>query len=187
MQVATGKVVLLPDLLGVQGVAFDQPTVVLAQALGGMEDIPDGVVAVLTRSSTDVLSHVAIRARTQGVLLAGCSDEEEWRHLVELEVREQKYERVCCLFVYACEMWVGGLVGMCAWRAQHCSVCIWGLQWCHCSSCMKHSSLQRCVVQCGPLLSTQNWCALCCALLCDASVSINLAGPADEPVSRKLG
>ncbi|WIA21598.1 hypothetical protein OEZ85_000786 [Tetradesmus obliquus] len=85
VQVATGKVVLLPDLLGVQGVAFDQPTVVLAQALGGMEDIPDGVVAVLTRSSTDVLSHVAIRARTQGVLLAGCSDEEEWRHLVELE------------------------------------------------------------------------------------------------------
>jgi hypothetical protein len=88
---ATGKVVLLPDLLGVQGVAFDQPTVVLAQALGGMEDIPDGVVAVLTRSSTDVLSHVAIRARTQGVLLAGCSDEEEWRHLVELEVRCNKF------------------------------------------------------------------------------------------------
>ena len=35
------------------------------QSLGGMEDIPDGVVALLTRSSTDVLSHVAIRARTQ--------------------------------------------------------------------------------------------------------------------------
>lgn len=83
---ATGEVVLLPNLLGVQGVAFDKPTVVLAQTLGGMEDIPDGVVALLTRSSTDVLSHVAIRARTQGVLLAGCSDEEEWKHLVELVV-----------------------------------------------------------------------------------------------------
>jgi hypothetical protein len=56
------------------------------QSLGGMEDIPDGVVALLTRSSTDVLSHVAIRARTQGVLLAGCSDEEEWQHLLELQV-----------------------------------------------------------------------------------------------------
>lgn len=53
-----------------------------------MEDIPDGVVALLTRSSTDVLSHVAIRARTQGVLLAGCGDEEEWKHLVELQVRQ---------------------------------------------------------------------------------------------------
>lgn len=31
-------------------------------ALGGMEDIPVGVVALLTCSSTDVLSHVAIRA-----------------------------------------------------------------------------------------------------------------------------
>lgn len=52
-----------------------------------MEDIPDGVVALLTRSSTDVLSHVAIRARTQGVLLAGCADEEEWQHLLDLQVR----------------------------------------------------------------------------------------------------
>jgi len=51
-----------------------------------MEDIPDGVVALLTRSSTDVLSHVAIRARTQGVLLAGCADEEEWKHLVDMQV-----------------------------------------------------------------------------------------------------
>lgn len=83
---AIGEVVLLPNLLGVQGIAFDKPTVVLAQTLGGMEDIPDGVVALLTRSSTDVLSHVAIRGRTQGVLLAGCSDEEEWKHLVELLV-----------------------------------------------------------------------------------------------------
>jgi alpha-glucan,water dikinase len=40
-----------------------------------MEDIPEGVVGLLTRSSTDVLSHVAIRARSQGVLLATCLGE----------------------------------------------------------------------------------------------------------------
>lgn len=34
-----------------------------------------GVTAVLTASPTDVLSHVAIRARSQGVLLATCFDE----------------------------------------------------------------------------------------------------------------
>ena len=34
-----------------------------------------GVTAVLTASPTDVLSHVAIRARSQGVLLATCVDE----------------------------------------------------------------------------------------------------------------
>jgi alpha-glucan, water dikinase len=33
-----------------------------------------GVVAVLTSSATDVLSHIAIRARSQGVLLATCFD-----------------------------------------------------------------------------------------------------------------
>lgn len=46
-----------------------------AKALGGMEDIPEGVVCLLTRSATDVLSHVAIRARSQGVLLATCLGE----------------------------------------------------------------------------------------------------------------
>ena len=33
--------------------------------LGGIEDIPSGVVAVLSRSAVDVLSHIAIRARNQ--------------------------------------------------------------------------------------------------------------------------
>lgn len=33
------------------------------------------MTAVLTHSATDVLSHVAIRARSQGVLLATCFDE----------------------------------------------------------------------------------------------------------------
>jgi hypothetical protein len=66
-----------------------------------MEDIPDGVVALLTRSSTDVLSHVAIRARTQGVLLAGCSDDEEWQHLLELQVGVGVLCCVVCVWCYA--------------------------------------------------------------------------------------
>lgn len=37
----------------------------------------EGITAVLTSSATDVLSHVAIRARSQGVLLATCFDEAE--------------------------------------------------------------------------------------------------------------
>lgn len=51
------------------------PTVVVAEAVGGNEDIPLGVVAVLTGSVADALSHVALRARAQGVLLATCFDE----------------------------------------------------------------------------------------------------------------
>ncbi len=36
--------------------------------------LQEGIVAVLTSSPTDVLSHIAIRARAQGVLLATCFD-----------------------------------------------------------------------------------------------------------------
>ena len=39
--------------------------------------LQEGITAVLTSSPTDVLSHVAIRARSQGVLLATCFDEAE--------------------------------------------------------------------------------------------------------------
>lgn len=39
-----------------------------------MEDIPPGIVAILTPSGVDVLSHIAIRARNQKVLLASCHD-----------------------------------------------------------------------------------------------------------------
>ena len=44
---------------------YDTPTVIISDTLGGIEDIPEGVVAVLSASTTDVLSHVAIRARNQ--------------------------------------------------------------------------------------------------------------------------
>ena len=43
------------------------------------------MTAVLTRSPTDVLSHVAIRARSQGVLLATCFDEAALSNIKQLE------------------------------------------------------------------------------------------------------
>ena len=44
-------------------------TVVLSAKLGGLEDIPPGVAAVITNAPVDLLSHIAIRARQIGVLL----------------------------------------------------------------------------------------------------------------------
>lgn len=41
------------------------------------ETLQEGVTGVLTASTTDVLSHVAIRARSQQVLLATCFDATE--------------------------------------------------------------------------------------------------------------
>ena len=50
-----------------------------------MEDIPSHVGGVLTRSMTDVLSHVAIRARSQHALLASCFDAKQWEALLLLD------------------------------------------------------------------------------------------------------
>lgn len=118
---ALGELRVVPGLEEFQGKVFEQPQVLLVQALGGMEDIPQGaccfailfhynncylynttcntgvfidmlsrthinmspqtcqpchhtgVSAVLTRSSTDVLSHVAIRARAQVCAATGAA------------------------------------------------------------------------------------------------------------------
>ncbi|BDA48979.1 Alpha-glucan water dikinase, chloroplastic [Coccomyxa sp. Obi] len=86
---ASGRVLVLPDLAEVQGKRFDEATVIIASHVGGMEDIPENVTAVLTASTTDVLSHVAIRARSQKVLLATCFDEaalEELRAMADQTV-----------------------------------------------------------------------------------------------------
>ena len=45
--------------------------------------LQENVTAVLTRSPVDVLSHVAIRARSQGVFLATCFDEAQMSGLLE--------------------------------------------------------------------------------------------------------
>jgi len=66
--------VLVTNLADIQGQTFDVPTVVISDQLGGLEDVPQGVVAVISASITDILSHIAIRARGQGVLLASCRD-----------------------------------------------------------------------------------------------------------------
>ena len=57
------------------------PVVVIAERLDGSEDIPEGVTAVITAAATDVLSHVAIRARAQKVLLASCFDAEAMKEM----------------------------------------------------------------------------------------------------------
>lgn len=44
--------------------------------VGGDEDIPEGVVAVLSKTDMDVLCHAAVRARATGALLACCTDSE---------------------------------------------------------------------------------------------------------------
>eukprot|EP00892_Ulva_mutabilis_P012087 jgi/Ulvmu1/9250/UM005_0350.1 len=81
---AVGRVVVsaLADMQGASAPADGVARVVLSEELGGLEDVPPGVAAVLTTSPVDLLSHIAIRARNTGVLLATCSDDALWQELV---------------------------------------------------------------------------------------------------------
>lgn len=73
-QAQTGKLFVMSNMSGDQ--QLESPSIILTETLGGEEDPPEGTVAVLTPSAVDVLSHVAVRARTMGIFLATCFDED---------------------------------------------------------------------------------------------------------------
>ena len=58
-----GFVTSVNELITIQNKVYQKPTVIIATRVTGEEEIPDGVVAVLTSDMPDVLSHVSIRAR----------------------------------------------------------------------------------------------------------------------------
>lgn len=72
---ANGVVERPGSLASVQGRIYATPTVLLVDEIRGEEDIPQGVTAILGRSTVDLVSHLAVRARNAGVLLATCWDE----------------------------------------------------------------------------------------------------------------
>eukprot|EP00898_Chlorokybus_atmophyticus_P007825 jgi/Chlat1/8043/Chrsp73S00600 len=76
-----GAVEVIDSLGDVQGKVYKAPTVLIARQVGGTEDVPENVTAVLTTSSVDILSHLAIRARNGKVLLASCYDAEAFDQL----------------------------------------------------------------------------------------------------------
>jgi alpha-glucan,water dikinase len=85
----TSGVVKRVETLGsVQGERFSNPVALVAETVVGDEEIPSGVVAILTPDGTDVVSHVAIRARNSNVLLAVCHDPPP---LEEIESHEGKW------------------------------------------------------------------------------------------------
>ena len=61
-------------LKDVQEVQYPAPTVLFATHITGEEEIPVGVIAIITPDAVDVLSHVAVRARQLKVLFATCFD-----------------------------------------------------------------------------------------------------------------
>ncbi|OMO57553.1 Pyruvate phosphate dikinase, PEP/pyruvate-binding protein [Corchorus olitorius] len=76
-----GFVTSVSDLISVQNKVYRKPTVIIATKVTGEEEIPDGVVAVLTSDMPDVLSHVSIRARNSKICFATCFDQNTFRNL----------------------------------------------------------------------------------------------------------
>ena len=71
---ASGVVEVVPNLKDIQTKVYSTPTVLVSRRVGGEEDIPPGVVAVITPDMPDVLSHVSVRARNEGCLFATVFD-----------------------------------------------------------------------------------------------------------------
>ncbi|HEY6169346.1 MAG TPA: hypothetical protein VI454_14995, partial [Verrucomicrobiae bacterium] len=77
----TGKVEAVDSLRAIQHSRFDEPTIILADKVMGDEEIPEGVVAVIAPDVTDIVSHVAVRARNANLLFAACHDAETLERL----------------------------------------------------------------------------------------------------------
>ena len=71
---ARGVVELVDSLREIQGKTFDRPRIVVANHVMGDEEIPPGVTAVIAPDVTDIVSHVAVRARNAQLLFAACYD-----------------------------------------------------------------------------------------------------------------
>ncbi|MEW6382192.1 MAG: PEP/pyruvate-binding domain-containing protein [bacterium] len=80
-----GEVKAVKTLRSIQAKTFRQPTIIVSDQIDGDENIPDGATAVITPDSTDIVSHVAIRARNARVLFATCYEPEIVKRLKSLK------------------------------------------------------------------------------------------------------
>ncbi len=75
---AAGRVIFVKRLKEAK-TKYTEPTVILTESIGGEEEIPEGVTAVVLVKNSDypdVLAHVSVRARNGKVLLAACLETE---------------------------------------------------------------------------------------------------------------
>ncbi len=71
-----GRVEVVSRLESIQGKEFARPTVIVTNEVAGSEEIPEGVSAIITSDTTDIVSHIAIRARNAHVFFATCYEPE---------------------------------------------------------------------------------------------------------------
>jgi alpha-glucan,water dikinase len=84
---AAGRVKVVDTLRSIQGKTFSMPAIIIADKIGGDEEIPGGVMAIITPDLVDIVSHIAIRARNKRLLFATCYDLEMINTLKSLNGR----------------------------------------------------------------------------------------------------
>ena len=84
---ALGEVQLVESFRTIQGKRFERPTIIVAEKVFGDEEPPEGVRAVITPVSVDLVSHVAVRARNANLLFATCYDRSRFEKLQSLKGR----------------------------------------------------------------------------------------------------
>ena len=87
-----GEVAVVESLREVQGRKFERPTIILAEKVFGDEEPPEGVRAVITLDSVDLVSHVAVRARNAHLLFATCYDHACFERLQAMKGRLLRLE-----------------------------------------------------------------------------------------------
>jgi alpha-glucan,water dikinase len=87
-----GKVEMVQSLHAIQQTTFKFPVVVIVDEVSGDEELPEGVTAVIAPDVTDIVSHVAVRARNSNVLFAACLDPEQFHQLKGFRGREVEVE-----------------------------------------------------------------------------------------------
>eukprot|EP00358_Blepharisma_japonicum_P004033 CAMPEP_0202945426 /NCGR_PEP_ID=MMETSP1395-20130829/6448_1 /ASSEMBLY_ACC=CAM_ASM_000871 /TAXON_ID=5961 /ORGANISM="Blepharisma japonicum, Strain Stock R1072" /LENGTH=581 /DNA_ID=CAMNT_0049645433 /DNA_START=920 /DNA_END=2665 /DNA_ORIENTATION=- len=78
-----GRLVKVELLHDVSYSVYTEPTILLSKKVSGEEEIPEGVLGVISCTELDGLAHVSVRARNGKKLLAVCFNEEEVKKIEE--------------------------------------------------------------------------------------------------------
>ncbi len=81
---ASGRLVAVRNLHEVEAVVYSEPTVLITEVVSGDEEVPSGVVGIVTREAPDLVSHLSVRTRNLGVVFGACFEDEIWQDVQAL-------------------------------------------------------------------------------------------------------
>ncbi|KAL4422809.1 hypothetical protein ABPG75_009006 [Micractinium tetrahymenae] len=87
-----GRLEIVPDLHGIQEKVYSEPTILLAKRVTGEEEVPVGVVGLVSGDTPDVLSHLSVRSRNMRVLFASCHDPAQLDDVAKLAGKSLAFE-----------------------------------------------------------------------------------------------